>query len=325
MQRVLADAGLGARRACEAVIEQGRVKVNGKRVDKLPVFVDAEGDRIEVDGRPLPRAQRLVYLMMHKPGRTLTAPGSRADDNRPSALGLIDHPAKPRLMPVGGLDFDSTGLLLFTNDGEMVHRLTHPKYAIERKYHAKVKGEITGSALSKLRKGVFVIPEVFGQEGMPVEKRVFRRTPVAKAFGEQKERKREGHKARKVTMEVSQINASDTLEIVTKVARDDEIVKALTVVGLSVKKMHRVGLGPLWLSAVASGYWRELDRHEISGLKDAVRGKKVTATGKAGQSGSGKTAAGLAGAGSDAGTQGGEAWDDKAMPERTVRKPRVIG
>lgn len=316
---MLADAGLGARRACEAMIEQGRVKVNGKRVDKLPVFVDAEGDRIEVDGRPLPRAQRLVYLMMHKPGRTLTAPGSRADDNRPSALGLIDHPAKPRLLPVGGLDFDSTGLLVFTNDGEMVHRLTHPKYAIERKYHAKVKGEITSSVLSKLKKGVFVIPEVFGQE-MPVEKRVFRRTPVAKAFGEHKEQRREGHKARKVTLEVSQINASDTLEIVTKVARDDEIAKALTVVGLSVKKLHRVGFGPLWLSAVASGYWRELDRHEISALKDAVRGKKVTGAGKSGKpAGAGKVGQAEDGPGAS------ESWDEKAAPERTVRKPRVIG
>lgn len=296
------------------MIEQGRVTVNGRRVDRLPVFVDPDADRIEVDGRPIPRPQRLVYLMMHKPGRTLTAPGSRDDDNRPSALGLIEHPAKPRLLPVGGLDFDSTGLVLFTNDGELVHRLTHPKYGIERKYHAKVKGDTGPATLAKLRKGVFVIPDVFGQD-VPVEKRVFRRTAVGKAFGAERERKREGPKSRKISLEVAPINESDTLEIVTTVARDDEIVKALTVVGLAVKKLHRVGLGPLWLSGVASSHWRELDRHEISALKDAVRGKGVSVA-KKGRSGGGKP-----------GREAGPAVESVKVekPARVVRKPRVIG
>jgi hypothetical protein len=151
----MADAGIAARRACETLIETGRVKVNGRVCDKLPAFVDPKNDRIEVDGRPLASEIRFSYIMMNKPTKVLTAPIGPGDD-RPAALAMIEHPSKPRLVAVGGLDFDSSGLLLFTNDGAVVNRLTHPRYGHVRLYQAKVKGRPTPQTVANLAKGVYV-------------------------------------------------------------------------------------------------------------------------------------------------------------------------
>jgi pseudouridine synthase len=275
LQRVMADAGIAARRACETLIETGRVKVNGRVCDKLPAFVDPKNDRIEVDGRPLASEVRFTYIMMNKPTKVLTAPIGPGDD-RPAALAMIEHPSKPRLVAVGGLDFDSSGLLLFTNDGAVVNRLTHPRYGHVRLYQAKVKGRPTPQTVANLAKGVYVFdtedgfkPEdegpgtresrdMPGKSGKPGER------PMRKD-GPQFTRGRPSN-ARKVQIDVKvgvMGEGNCTLEISAKHARDEEIVKALALVGHQVRRLHRVAIGPLVLRDLAMGRWRELTKSEI--------------------------------------------------------------
>ena len=281
LQRVLADAGVAARRACEVLIETGRVKVNGRVCDRMPAFVDPAQDRIEVDGRPIASEIRFAYIMMNKPTKVLTAPIGPGDD-RPAALAMIDHPAKPRLVAVGGLDFDSSGLLLFTNDGAVVNRLTHPRYGHTRLYQAKVKGRPTAATIANLAKGVYVFdtedgtkPEDEKGDGknansraMPnahLQKKPAAGARVMKKDGPQFTRGKPSG-ARKVQIDVKVGTMGEgncTLDISAKHARDSEIVKALSLVGHQVRRLHRVAIGPLVLRELAMGRWRELTKSEI--------------------------------------------------------------
>lgn len=269
LQRVLADAGIAARRACEVLIETGRVKVNGRVCDKMPAFVDPKNDRIEVDGRPIASEIRFSYIMMNKPTKVLTAAIGPGDD-RPAALSMIDHPSKPRLVAVGGLDFDSSGLLLFTNDGAVVNRLTHPRYGHVRLYQAKVKGRPTPQTVANLAKGVYVFDTEDGAKPEE-ESREPRETPgklgtrPVRKEGPQFTRGKPSN-ARKVQIDVKVGTMGEgncTLEITAKHARDEEIVKALALVGHQVRRLHRVAIGPLVLRDLAMGRWRELTKSEI--------------------------------------------------------------
>src|SRR5438309_8633088 len=143
----LARAGVASRRAADELIKAGRVQVNGAP-GQLNTFV-ARGDRVEVDGEEV-TAQRLSYVLLHKPAGTVTT--ARDPQGRPTVVGLVDHPA--RVVPVGRLDADTTGALLLTNDGELAHRLAHPRYGVEKVYEAEVEGEPTDEALERLRSGI---------------------------------------------------------------------------------------------------------------------------------------------------------------------------
>lgn len=275
LQRVLADAGIAARRVCETMIETGRVRVNGRVCDRLPAFVDPRNDRIEVDGQPIARTVRHAYIMMNKPTKVLTM-AMGPEEDRPVALLMIEHPARPRLVPVGGLDFDSSGLLLFTNDGEVINRLTHARYGHARVYQAKVKSRPTPAVIAELAKGVYVYDTEdgakpgLGEDEQPeggkrseAGKRG-RRTPreqEAPAF-----RRGRPERARKVQLDVvvgPMADGNCTLEITAKHARDEEIVKALTLTGHPVRRLHRVAIGPLTLRDLPVGRWRELTRGEV--------------------------------------------------------------
>jgi 23S rRNA pseudouridine2605 synthase len=149
LQKVLAAAGLGSRRACEILIEEERVTVNGE-VAILGRRVDLETDRIEVDGLRVPVRPGLVTYLLNKPrGAVSTASDPQG---RPTVVELV--PAEPRIFPVGRLDTDTEGLLLLTNDGDLAHRLTHPSYGIEKEYLAEVEGVPKPGALRRLREGV---------------------------------------------------------------------------------------------------------------------------------------------------------------------------
>ncbi|HJZ48216.1 MAG TPA: pseudouridine synthase, partial [Roseiflexaceae bacterium] len=132
LQKVLASAGIASRRDCEELISAGRVSVNGKVVHVAGTRVDPEQDEIVVDGRPIGQISPRTYVMLHKPAGVV----STADDpqGRPTVVELVDLPQ--RLFPVGRLDYDSEGLLLMTDDGELTQRLTHPSYQIEKEYRA---------------------------------------------------------------------------------------------------------------------------------------------------------------------------------------------
>lgn len=149
LQKVLAQAGLGSRRACEEMIADGRVTVDGEEA-LLGDRVDPETSVVEVDGVPIGIRPGSVYYLLNKPSGVVTT----ADDpqGRPVVVALV--PAEPRVFPVGRLDLDTEGLLLLTNDGDLTHRLTHPSFGVEKEYLAEVEGEPGRGALRRLREGV---------------------------------------------------------------------------------------------------------------------------------------------------------------------------
>ena len=149
LQKVLARIGIGSRRACEELIAEGRVTVNGA----VPVpgrRVDPAADRVELDGVPLPVRPGLVHYLLNKPAGVV----STAEDThgRPTVVSLV--PDEPRVFPVGRLDRDSEGLLVLTNDGDLAHRLTHPSFGVPKEYLVQVEGEPTAGDVRRLRQGI---------------------------------------------------------------------------------------------------------------------------------------------------------------------------
>lgn len=251
LQRILADAGVASRRACEAIIEAGRVTVNGRKVTSLPAFADAEKDRIVVDGLVISKPERRVYLMLNKPARTLSTSRDEPGAGRRTVVGIVDHPAAPRLFPVGRLDFEATGLVLLTNDGELANRLTHPRYGVARTYHAVVKGDINEDMLAEIEKGL---------------RRYERRNAKA----------RPGTPVARVELSVARREPGRTVLEVSLVRGPlKELMGLLKTYGCVVRSLERVALGPLTLRGVARGQWRELDRKEVGELRRAARGSRA--------------------------------------------------
>ena len=149
LQKVLARVGFGSRRACEELIEAGRVTVNGE-VAVLGRRVDPGSDRVAVDGVPVSTAPGLVHYLLNKPAGVVTTASD--PHGRPTVVDLV--PPEPRVFPVGRLDASTEGLLLLTNDGDLAHRLTHPSFALEKEYLAEVEGRPTPAVLRRLRTGV---------------------------------------------------------------------------------------------------------------------------------------------------------------------------
>ena len=143
----LARAGVASRRGADELIKAGRVTVNGEP-GRLNTFVEL-GDRVELDRQKL-ELQPVAYVLLHKPPGTVTT--ARDPHGRPTVVELVDHPA--RVVPVGRLDADTTGTLLLTNDGELAHRLAHPRYGVEKVYEADVDGRPSDEALQRLRSGI---------------------------------------------------------------------------------------------------------------------------------------------------------------------------
>src|SRR6266480_6121347 len=143
----VARAGVASRRGADELIKAGRVRVNGEP-GALNTFVEA-GDEVELDGRAL-APQALAYVLLHKPAGVVTT--ARDPQGRPTVVGLV--PSEPRVVPVGRLDADTTGALLLTNDGQLAHRLAHPRYEVDKVYEVEVEGEPGDDALGQLREGV---------------------------------------------------------------------------------------------------------------------------------------------------------------------------
>jgi 23S rRNA pseudouridine2605 synthase len=149
LQKVLAGAGLGSRRYCEQLIEEGRVTVNGQ-VAHLGQRADSSVDRIVVDRIPLPVRQGAAYYLLHKPVGVVTSASD--PEGRPTVLELV--PGVPRVFPVGRLDMMTEGLLVLTNDGELAYQLTHPSFGIEKEYVVEVEGHLSREVAGRLRRGV---------------------------------------------------------------------------------------------------------------------------------------------------------------------------
>jgi 23S rRNA pseudouridine2605 synthase len=223
----LARAGIASRRRADELIKAGRVTVNGEP-GRLNTFVAAR-DRVALDGRAV-ELRPLAYVLLHKPAGTVTT--ARDPQGRPTVVQLVDHPV--RVVPVGRLDADTTGALLLTNDGELAHRLAHPRYEIEKVYEAEVEGEPSDEALERLRAGIEL------DDGRTAPARVRRLGPTS-------------------------------VELAIHEGRKHQVKRMLAAVGYPVKRLHRSVYAGLSLEGLEPGAWRELEPFELERLRSAAR------------------------------------------------------
>ncbi|MFH1277805.1 MAG: pseudouridine synthase [Candidatus Eisenbacteria bacterium] len=235
INRFLASAGLGSRRKVEELVLEGRVTINGQRVKDLTARVDPERDRVRVGGRVIAPPRRVAYVLFHKPVDVLTT--ARDPERRRTVFDFLKGAPKP-LFPVGRLDRMSEGLLLLTNDGPLAHRLTHPKYGVERVYRLRVGGELPDEPIARFRRGIIID----GRLTRPVEVRVIYR-----------DRKR------------------TTLEVVLAEGKNREIRRICREVGLKVERLVRIRYGPLSLRGLPAGEWRFLSEAEADRLRKQVK------------------------------------------------------
>jgi pseudouridine synthase len=226
----LARAGVASRRGADELILAGRVRVNGA-AGELSTRVAAH-DVVEVDGKRVAR-QRLAHVLLYKPVGVVTT--ARDPHGRATVVDLVRHPA--RVVPVGRLDADTTGALLLTNDGQLAHRLAHPRYGVPKVYEAEVEGSPSRSALEALRTGIEL------EEG---------RTAPARA-----RLLRAGTR-------------SSHLELTLHEGRKHQVKRMCAEVGHPVLRLHRSGYAGLRLDGLKPGEWRALERNEVEALRRLV-------------------------------------------------------
>lgn len=230
IQRVLASAGFGSRRACEEMVERGRVAVNGRVSRQLPILVDPEKDSISVDGKMI-RAEGLVYYLLNKPKGVFCTNEDPAGRKR--AVDCMVG-VKERVYPVGRLDADSLGLLIMTNDGALAQKLTHARYGAPKTYRVEVAGLPTEGDIAKLRSGMWL------SEGKTAPAQI---TIV--------------HKQRDKAI----------LEVTLRESRNREIRRMLAKLGHNVRRLVRIRMGKLSIAKLPIGGYRRLTPAEVSYLK----------------------------------------------------------
>jgi 23S rRNA pseudouridine2605 synthase len=239
LHKVLATAGICSRRAAERLMEQGRVQVNGHTVTQPGSRVDPSQDRIVVDGKPLPRASRQkIYLMLNKPRGCVT---TLADPEGRPTVGDLIRSVRSRVFPVGRLDYDSEGLLLVTNDGDLARDLMHPGSGVEKTYTVKVRGRPGEQALQRLSRGVSL----------------------------------DGKMARSSRLRLVKGSGSSTnswLEVTVKEGRKHLVRRMLQSIGHPVLKLRRTRYDGIRLGKLASGTFRPLTPRELAGLRQACDG-----------------------------------------------------
>jgi len=238
LQKILSTAGIASRRASEQMILEGRVMVNGKTVLELGTKADPEHDAIKVDGRRIKTEVRHRYIVLYKPKGYVT---TRKDpEGRRTVMDLIGEGAY--IYPVGRLDYDSEGLLLMMTDGDLAAKLMHPRHEVDKVYEVIVMGTPDGRALEKLRKGVHI-------EGG-------RTSPADVHTG--------------TTVKGSRPTTLLTLTI--REGRNRQIRKMCSAVGLPVRDLRRIRMGPIGLGRLKPGQWRDLTAEEVRRLKRDVEG-----------------------------------------------------
>ncbi|HIQ04361.1 MAG TPA: rRNA pseudouridine synthase [Anaerolineae bacterium] len=256
LQKLLAHAGVASRRACEKLILQGRVRVNGETVTRLGTKVDPERDQVEVDGEPVRIAPvpKWRYIILHKPRGYLSemegVRGQRA------LRDLVDVPE--RVYSVGRLDQNSEGLVLLTNDGALAHRLTHPRYEHEKEYLVLVEGRPSSVAIHRLRRGV----ELPDGRTAPAQVALLPSWPgelprawFNPALGGD-----------------GPLPNGSWLRITLREGRKRQIRHMTAAVGHPTLRLIRVRIGPLRLGMLRPGAWRDLTPNELRRLRGALRG-----------------------------------------------------
>jgi pseudouridine synthase len=234
LQKVLAAAGVGSRRHCEELIGEGRVEVDGQIVRRFGARVDPESQVIKVDGKRIPSRQDLVYLALNKPAGVLTA---MSDDRGSKTITDLLPDVGERLFHVGRLDYDTEGLMLLTNDGELAHRLAHPRYGVLKTYLADVAGSVPAGLGRRLADGVKLADGMASADKFRI---------------------------------VDRAGARALVEITLHEGRKHIVRRMLAEVGHPVSRLVRTQLGPIRLGGLAPGDSRPLSTAEIGELYAAV-------------------------------------------------------
>jgi len=242
LQKVLSGAGVASRRAAEKLIADGRVTVNGKTVLEMGTKADPAVDDIRVDGRRIKAAERSRYILLYKPAGFVT---TRQDPKRRRTVIDLLHGVREYVYPVGRLDYDTEGLLLLTNDGDLAARLTHPRHEVERTYEARVAGLPDEDAIERLRRGI----PLDGRRTLPADVALLNRAPATRLAG----REREG-----------------VVRITIREGRNRQVRRMFDAVGHPVRKLTRTRIGPLSDKFLKVGEWRELTAEEVKRLKKAL-------------------------------------------------------
>lgn len=232
LQKVLARAGVASRRHAEELILEGKVQVNGAVVTQLGTKVDPAKDHIKVDGKRIAKEERKIYLLLNKPKGYITS--VRDPEGRPTVMELIAD-VRERVYPVGRLDYDTEGLLLFTNDGDLARALMHPSTGIDKTYWAKVKGRPTDDVLKKIERGGISLPE---GKSAPCKIRALRET-----------------------------DENVWVELILHEGKKRQIRMMMEKVGHPVLKLKRVAYAFLKIGNLPLGSYRDLSPAEIQKLK----------------------------------------------------------
>lgn len=241
LQKILANAGIASRRKCEELILAGKVELNGEVVTTLGVKANPASDVITVNGKPLRVKTDRVYLAFHKPKGVITSTSD--PEGRKTVIDFIKG-VGTRVYPVGRLDYDSEGLLLLTNDGDLANRLTHPRHHVAKIYHATVKGVPHGDALEKLKQGVML------EDGMTQPAEV------------------EYH-------DVDMERNIATISIIIHEGRNRQVRRMFDSIGHPVIKLKRVQFGNITLQGIARGKYRHLTKSELNELQMSVMSKRT--------------------------------------------------
>jgi pseudouridine synthase len=253
IQKLLANAGVDSRRAVEEMIRQRRVSVNGRIVSDLPILIDPSTDKVEVDGEHIKLAQSRttprIYILLNKPKNVYTTNVAQGEQTR--AIDLLPPNLPGRVYPVGRLDADSKGLLLLTNDGELTHRLTHPRFGVSKTYRAVVDGLVEPRTLQVLSKGIW-LPGSAGSRGSKTSPTLIKI--------------------------VNRSQNATVLDITIRDVANRQIRQMLTKVGHKLRDLTRIRMGTLTLHGLSPGQFRHLTSREINELRNLGKREKPPIT-----------------------------------------------
>lgn len=231
LQKYLAEAQVASRRKAEEIILEGRVSVNGKKVTELGTKVESEIDEITVDGKKVEICEKMVYIMLNKPEGCVTT--VKDQFGRKSVIDYVKDIGE-RVYPVGRLDYDTSGLLIITNDGELTYRLTHPKHNIEKTYIAEVDKVPDEEAMEKFRNGIIID----GRKTAPAKIKIIKKSKLT------------------------------TLNIKIKEGRNRQVRKMCAAIGCNVITLKRIATGNLELGNLEKGKYRYLTDEEIKYIRN---------------------------------------------------------
>ena len=231
LQKFLAASGVASRREAERLIQAGRIEVNGAPVTRLGTRIDPERDLVRVDGQRVRGADRRVYYLLHKPKGFITT--SSDPEGRPTVLELLQG-VRERVFPVGRLDWNTEGLLILTNDGELAFRLTHPSSHVPKVYRVKVRGSVDAQGLESIRRGL----NLGGRRTLPAQ--------------------------------VTRISAQSNswLQVTLVEGKKNQIRRMFQRIGHPVQKLRRIAIGPISDRALKPGEFRRLSEPEVRRLRE---------------------------------------------------------